>query len=175
MHRTVAFAVLAISGCLVLGGCAAPQSESVQPAFAMGERAPAIPFVYTVMDTEWLDQLGEAPAQRLPEHRFLAIRLTVTNGGVATTAVPLMTLLDSQNRSYPELTDAPGLDEWLGFVRMLPPAETERGRVLFDVPTGAYRLRVTNGDPDNPNFALVDIPVQFGPADDIRPGHDATK
>jgi hypothetical protein len=37
--------------------------------------------------------------------------------------------------------------------------------VLFDVPTGAYRLRLADdSDPDNEKTALVDIPLQFTPS-----------
>ncbi len=155
-----------ISLIFLLTSCAGPRSEPMPSVRGMGERVQVRPFTYTVMDTEWLDQLGDSKTPRIPEHRFLAIRLTVTNGGSSTLAIPAMTLLDAQNQSFPELNDAKGLEQWLGFIRMLAPAETEHGRVLFDVPTGSYRLRLASSEADAPDFALVDIPLQIAPVDD---------
>ncbi|HPQ17377.1 MAG TPA: DUF4352 domain-containing protein, partial [Bryobacteraceae bacterium] len=104
------------------------------------------------------------PNVRIPEHRFLAIRLSVTNAGKATSGIPQLSLVNSRGERYPELTSGEGLTDWLGFLRQLKPGETEHGRVLFDVPTAAYRLRVTNdAEQENEVAALVDIPLQLGP------------
>jgi hypothetical protein len=50
-------------------------------------------------------------------------------------------------------------------LRKLAPAQTEQGRVLFDVPTGAYRLRVTDDSPEagTEKVAVVDIPLRLEP------------
>jgi hypothetical protein len=131
----------------------------------MGERVEVGSLIYTVMDTEWHTQLGEGPDARLPQHRFMTVRLSVTNSGVSDSAVPAMSLVDAQGQAYPELTDGHGVAEWLGLLRTVKPAQTERGRVLFDVPTGAYRLRVANdADPEEQKAAHIDLPLQLTPA-----------
>jgi hypothetical protein len=131
----------------------------------MGERAQAGTLIYTVTEAEWLDRLGDEPDVRVPEHRFLAIRLSVTNSGAATSGIPMLSLVDSRGERHPELTNGAGLTDWLGFLRQIKPANTEYGRVLFDVPAGGYRLRVVNdAEPENERAALVEIPLDLGPA-----------
>ncbi len=157
-------AAVAIACGLVGVGCSPDRTAAPSKIYSMGERVQVGPLIYTIMDTEWLDQLGEADTARMPQHRFLAIRLTVTNSGSSPAGSPGLTLIDSKGQSYPELTDGQELPEWLGYIRTIKPADTEHGRVLFDAPTGAYRLRLVNDDPENPKFALVEIPLQLAPA-----------
>jgi hypothetical protein len=130
----------------------------------MGEPVQVGPLIFTILDAEWHDQLGEPPNVRTPQQRFLSIRISVTNSGVATSGIPALSLVDSRGTTYEELNEGDGIPEWLGFLREVKAAQTERGRILFDVPTGPYRLRLVNdADPDNEKVALVDIPVQLGP------------
>jgi hypothetical protein len=131
----------------------------------MGERAQAGALIYTVTGTEWLDRLGEEPNVRIPEHKFLAIEVSVTNSGASRSAIPLLSLTDARGQRYQEQTNGEGLKDWLGFLRQIKPADTERGRVLFDVAPAAYKLRVVNdAEPENERAALVDIPLELGPA-----------
>ena len=46
-----------------------------------------------------------------------------------------------------------------------PPAQTESGRILFDVPNGSYRLRATddNPDPSQEKAAFIEIPFRMEP------------
>jgi hypothetical protein len=130
----------------------------------MGEPVQVGPLIYTVLDAEWHDQLGEPPSVRTPQRRFFAIRLSVTNSGVASSGIPALRLVDSHGTAYEELSEGEGVQEWLGFLREVKPAETERGRILFDVPTGSYKLRLVNdAEPDLEKVALVEIPLQLGP------------
>ncbi len=130
----------------------------------MGERAQAGTLIYTVTEAEWLDRLGDEPTVRVPEHKFLAIRLSVTNSGASTSAVPMLSLVGSRGERHAELANGEGLSDWLGFLRRVKAAETERGRVLFDVPVASYRLRVVNdAELENERAALVEIPLQLGP------------
>jgi hypothetical protein len=131
----------------------------------MGEPVQVGPLIYTILDAEWHDQLGEPPNVRTPQQRFFAIRLSVTNSGAASSGIPALRLVDSRGTTYEELNEGEELPEWLGFLREVKAAQTERGRVLFDVPTGPYRLRLVNDtDPDHEKVALVEIPVQLGPS-----------
>lgn len=150
----------------LLAACRSSQRDRYAGPFRMGERVRVGPLIYTVLETEWLDRLGEGTQARLPQRRFLAIRLSVLNSGAATTSVPAMTLEPTGGGDqFQELPDAQQLHEWLGALRLLKPAETQHGRVLFDAPSGAYRLHVfTESDSDEEQYALVDIPYQVPPA-----------
>lgn len=156
---------IALGLCALAVGCSpASTSETNLRTYAMGERAQAGALIYTVTEAEWLDRLGEEPNVRIPANKFLAIQVSVTNSGASTSAIPLLSLTDARGQRYQEQTNGEGLTDWLGFLRQLKPADTERGRVLFDVPPASYRLRVVNdAEPENERAALVDIPLQLGP------------
>ncbi|HVX66392.1 MAG TPA: DUF4352 domain-containing protein, partial [Bryobacteraceae bacterium] len=132
--------------------------------YRMGDRAQAGPLVYTVLDTEWLDQLGDGPTARLPQNRFLAVRITVTNGGAATANVPPAILISASGTEYREVEDASPLPEWLGYIRSVNAADTLHGRMLFDAPPGDYQLRLRSGtsDPDRELAITVALPLQLG-------------
>ncbi len=152
---------------LVLCGCNSESGPREAPkAFRMGDRVKLGNLNYTVLDSEWLDQLGQPPSARLPRYRFLAVRLTVTNNGREAATIPQITLVGSGGQRYPELDDASALTGWLGSIRLAPPAGTLQGRVAFDAPADDYDLRLSSGDddPERELTAGVQIPLQFGPA-----------
>ncbi len=147
---------------LFLSGCSSHSSSVDSKMYRMGERVQVGPLIYTVLDTEWLDQI-DAPNPRMPHDRFLAVRLTVTNSGVATSAIPPIFVSDRRGTSYPELTDAAGVPEWLGYIRTVKPADTLHGRVVFDVPAAEYQLKLSDdAEPENVKLATVDLPLQLG-------------
>lgn len=161
---TAACLGLALAASLLVSACSSRAPGPDYRAYRMGEPVAVGPLIYNVIDTEWQNQLGEGASARLPEHRFLLVRLSVTNSGASGSAIPGMSLVDSRGQTHLELAEGQGVSEWLGFLRTIEPAQTERGRVLFDVPTGAYRLRVTNdAEPGAEKAALIEIPLQLSP------------
>jgi hypothetical protein len=147
------------AGCSRRSGARAPQ------VFLMGERVEVGPLIYVVQDLEWRDQLGEGIQAQMPRHRFLLVRLSVTNSGIRETDIPPLAVIGSDGRQYPELEKVEGVPEWLGYLRTIQPAATEHGRVAFDVPKGAYRLRVAAVlDDDQEREALVELPYQGMPS-----------
>jgi len=146
---------------LAAAGCAPPVGHVASTIRQMGEHVEAGSLIYTVMETEWLDQLGSEIAPRLPEHRFLEVRILVTNSGINTAYIPEAVLLDG-DKSYPELTSGHGVRDWLGLLRTAGPADTVGGSLLFDVPFGNYVLRVGEcNSPDDVKTALVSIPLDL--------------
>jgi len=131
----------------------------------MGERVQVGPLIYNVLHAEWRTQLGEGPEARAPKNRFLLVQLTITNSGGAETSIPPITLEDERGGAYPEEPDGTGMTNWLGVLRKLTPAQTDQGRIVFDAPAGAYRLRVTDDNPElgREKAALIDIPLQLEP------------
>src|ERR1035437_9843417 len=75
---------------LPLTGCKKATSEQI--SFQMGERVIAAPIVYNVVQTVWRTQLGDLFKVRVPDHRFLLITLSATNGGGKPVSVPFFTL-----------------------------------------------------------------------------------
>jgi hypothetical protein len=164
LSRAAVAVALALFG--FLGGCSSPQTSSPDPkVYQMGESAKVGPLVYTVLDTEWFDQLGDPAAPRLPHDHFLAVRFSVTNTGSLTSGIPPLTVMSTQRVTYAEQNEANALPEWIGYIRSVKPAETVHGRILFDVPTGDYRLKVTDDvERENQSSATIQMPLEL-----IRP------
>ena len=131
----------------------------------MGERVQVGGLIYTILHTDWKDQLGEAvTAARVPTHRFLLVHLTVTNGGGTEAPIPPLVLVDQKGQTHQELSSGEGVPDWLGMIRLVKPASTDEGQILFDVPRGAYKLQVSEGgDPEQEKTALVDLPLSLDP------------
>jgi hypothetical protein len=134
----------------------------------MGERVQVGTLIYTVLDAEWTQQLGAAATPRMPHNRFLVLKLNITNSGGRDVAIPGVVLEDSKGEMHSEVMDGTGVEDFLPVFRKLSPAETREGRVLFDAPQGAYRLRVKeDADPaieeGKEKSALIEIPLNLNP------------
>lgn len=128
----------------------------------MGERVQASPFIYSVLEAQWKPELTEGG--RAPKHRFLFIRVNATNSGGQTAILPPFQL-ESQDGSttYQEVMEnMDGVSDWLGMIRSVEPAQTERGYIVFDAPMAAYKLLMYDGkEIDNEKYAIVEIPVSL--------------
>lgn len=137
-------------------------SNSGARAFRTGEQVQVGQLVFTVLDAEWRPQIDDPTAAKYPEHRFLVVRLTVTNSGATESTMPHLTLQDAKGKMYPEFAEAGGVPEWFGVLRRIRPVETQQGRIVFDVPVGAYQLRVTDSfEHAEEKYALVEIPLRL--------------
>jgi hypothetical protein len=156
-------AAAAVLACTLAPGCSSRARDGVAKVSLMGEPAEVGQLIYTVTDSDWFDQLGEPPAIRLPQRRFLVIHLSVTNSGGEVSGVPRMRIEDARG-TFEELADGRGVPDWFGGFRLVQPAETETGAVVFDAPLGAYRLRVINdADEAHEVSGSIEIPIQVGP------------
>lgn len=157
---TLCLLTLALGAGLPLAGC--KQQGPPRIDFQMGERATATPMIYNVVQTTWRTQLGDVFKVRVPEHRFLLITLSATNGGGHSVSVPFLTLEGPNREEYKELENGDGIDNWFGLLREVAPAETKQGNVAFDAPLGSYRLRLPDGgEPGTEKFVWVDIPLRI--------------
>jgi len=143
----------------------------------MGERAEAGPLIYKVLESAWRTQLGEGAHMRVPRHRFLLLRLSLTNGGPDMVTAPHTVLISPSGVEYPELTDAEGAEDWLGLLRRLKSAETIFGWVLFDAPRGDYQLRVSDDafDPADARLAMIQIPLRLEARSEFLPERNAVR
>ncbi len=156
--------LVSVSGGVFLSGCSS--ARLTEPVHKMGELTRVGPVIYNVLETEWRNQLGGSIQEVIPENKYLLIRLTVTNSGNQEVAIPLLHLEDEQGNNYIELSEVKGVSNWLGLLRIVQPAATLQGVIVFDVPAGDYRLRVTDGgDLEEEKTALIEIPLTLsGPA-----------
>ena len=133
----------------------------------MGEAVPVGALLYTVLDVEWKDDLGGGSSS-FPTHRLAIVRLNINNAGSHEVSAPLLQLENAKGKSYPELTEVNGIGDWLGLLRTINPGESQQGRIVFDVPPGEYRLRLSSsGDPSKNETALVEIPIRIPEVSEI--------
>lgn len=99
---------------------------------------------------------------RLPERNFLLVHLSVTNGGGQTASIQFLSVENSRGDHFPESENGQGVDNWLGVLREVKPAETEEGWIVFDVPQNTYRLQIVDhGDAANERVAYVELPLRL--------------
>ena len=153
-RRTIALA--AFSMLATLSGC----TEKKQ-IHQIGEKVQLGGVVYSVLDTEWLTGLDSGgTGARTPAHRFLVVHLSMTNGGSKEATLPLLHIVGPDGAEHLELADGKGLPNWLGILRTLNPTETKDGRIVFDVPVGAYSIRLTDGsEQELEKTAMVVLPA----------------
>ncbi len=151
--------VLALAGFLLTLGCR--NTGSGRTEYQIGDKIPAGPLNYTVVERVWRSQLGEGFQIRVPQNRFLLITVSVTNGGGSEVSVPMLQLEGTDGKVYKEVENGEGVDNWFGLLRIIPPAQTLQGRLLFDVPLSTYQLRLSDGDSTSGHFVYVQIPLQI--------------
>ena len=167
--NTAVWCLVAAAFMLISEGCASDSRPRVE-TYQMGDRVVLPPFTYNVIEVHWKSQLGEMPKLRLPERRFLLVRISVTNSGGHDASVPLLSVDDGQGNSYQESANGESVDNWLGLLRTISPAETDQGWLIFDVPVGSYRLRVTNGnDPGDERHSFIELPLRMDYDDNSPP------
>ena len=152
------YLLIILTVCLVLNNCAEPRNNSAK-IYDMGSRVEVGHLVYTVLETQWLPQLGAGDTARIPKKRFFLLRLSAVNSGSEEVYVPNVTLVDDQGQSTDELQDGDQVPQWVGFVRKAKPADSVSGNVAFDAEPKHYRLRVTDENGEKPQ--LIDIPLNF--------------
>ena len=136
----------------------------------MGEKVLAGHLTYTVFETQWMTHLGEGLDARVPQNRFLLIRMSAVNGGSSDANIPNFTIVDDNGNSFDELSDGNGVPQWMGYLRSAHPADFAEGNIVFDAPPAHYKLRLA--DDTGAHKALVDMPLNFnadGPPDMTLP------
>jgi len=160
MNRFASF--ISILSAAFLLGCGAQEKASKTP-HAMGERVQVGPLVYTVLEADWENELGDGANARIPKNRFLVIRLSVQNAGSKELTLPLLTLEDDKRQETLELDKGQGVEDWMGLLRHVTPANTIQGRIVFDVAVAPYQLRLTDAaELENERTAYVSIPLKLG-------------
>jgi hypothetical protein len=172
-----AFLFSASAGLLTTASCSREGAETdakikqASKTFKMGERAGVGNLTYNVLEATYFSQLGETTKSRIPEKRFLVIRLSITNGGSKEAEIPLFRVLDSNGTEISEVADADFLKGWFGLIRKIGPTQTEEGRILFDVAPKNYKLEVTDGgEIGKEQLAFIEIPIEFDTSEPVQAG-----
>jgi len=170
--RFSSMSLLTAVSILLLAASACTKEEPATRLYVMGERAEAGPLVYNVLESAWKGQLGEGAHLRVPQNRFLLLRLSITNGSPDQISAPPTTLVATSGVEYAELPDGEGVEDWLGVLRRLNSTETIFGWVLFDAPRGDYQLRVSDDafDPADARLAMIQIPLRLESQSEFLPG-----
>lgn len=143
---------------LAAAGCADRKRDTVHP---MGSPVAVGDLSYTVLGTEWRDDLLTDFGPRKPQHRFLLVSVSITNNGPEDRNAPLLAVIGEDGRETIELDKGDGVPQWLGLLRRVPSTRTETGTIVFDVPPGDYRLRVSSGgDVEQERTALIALPYR---------------
>jgi hypothetical protein len=146
---------------LLLPACGAGGSGTQTVVRQMGER----------VQVGRLNELPGDASPRVPQHKFLTIRATVTNSGSREVNMPLLNLVDDGNNQILEIDDGKGVEEWFGLYRSIKPADTLPGRFVFDVKPGNYKLLLSDGgDLEKEATALVAIPLRLKEYEKFEPG-----
>jgi hypothetical protein len=148
-------------GCAAwLSGCSSSSPAAPRPmTYNLGERVPAGHITYTVFETQWMTHLGEGMDARVPQNRFLMIRMNIVNGGSSGATIPNFTVVDDNGNSYDELSDGEGVSQWIGYLRSVRSTDYLEGNIVFDAPPAHYKLHLA--DDTGTNKAMVDLPLNF--------------
>jgi Domain of unknown function (DUF4352) len=147
---------------LFLSSCTKPQTKRMD--FAMGENVPVGSMTYAVIETVWKTQLGEGFQARTPEHRFLLVKISVSNATGKDVSLPMLTIEGRDGKTNRELANGDGVDNWFGVLRTLSNGQTQQGTIVFDVPLSSYKLRVPDiADSGFDGYAVIQIPLQINP------------
>jgi hypothetical protein len=157
---------------LLLAGCGGKPKDEVR-TFSMGEKVELGHLIYTVYETQWLTQIKQDPTPRIPQNRFLLVRVSIVNTGGGSILSPHLTIQDDRGNTYQEVANGEGVPQWIGYLRQVQPAEAAQGNMVFDAPPAHYQLRLT--DEDESKVALVDMPLTFGAENPELPTPGATR
>ena len=149
--------VVAAAVCLV--SCGDDDKPYPVRTYNMGERVSLGHINYQVFETQWLTQLGAGPDQRIPKHRFFLVRLSAANNSSADLIVPNFTLEDDNGNSYPEISEAEGVPQYIGYLRTVKGANSVAGNAVFDAPPRHYKMKIQ--DETGEKTAYIDIPLAF--------------
>jgi hypothetical protein len=149
---------VAILAILLLSGCTA--SKPKPRVYSLGERVDLGRLTYKAFETQWLTQAGEGVSAHLPQNRFFLIRVAVTSSSTGDIYIPPIVLENDAGKVFDEIDNGDQLPSWLGLVRKVKPVEPLQGNVIFDVPAGHYRMKVS--DDAEQQTAYIDIPLTYG-------------
>ncbi len=151
---------VAVAACAAwLSGCSSEPASTPLRTYGMGEKVLAGRLTYTVFETQWMTHLGEGLDARVPQNRFLLIRMSAVNGGSSDANIPNFSIVDDNGNSFDEMSEGNDVPQWMGYLRSAHPADFVEGNIVFDAPPAHYKLRLA--DDTGTHKALVDMPLNF--------------
>lgn len=137
----------------------------------LGQKVKVENISYTVLAADWAEAVGEGVNARIPDHRFLLLRISASNEGSKPEQMGSLRLIASDGKEYDEVAGGSGVGEWFGMARQLGAKDSRQGVVLFDAPKAVYQLQVADEfyDGESGSAALIQIPIRPADADPVVP------
>lgn len=158
----------------LLTGCGPQAASFPVRTYPMGEIVHLGSLSYEAIETEYLTQIGDAPAPRIPQERFFLVKISVSNGGSDIFTVPAFQVENDRGKVFQEISNGEGVPTWIGYLRSLKPTQSLQGNALFDAPPAHYKIRVKDETGDR--AALIDIPFNFNAeTPDVATPNDPTR
>jgi hypothetical protein len=157
--RLSACLLMAAAG-LVFSGCSSSPASLPLNTYLMGEKVELGRLSYTIFETQWMTHLGDASMPRVPQNRFLLIRLSAVNSGSTDAPFPNVTIQDDHGKVFEEVTNGESVPQWTGYLRTVKSTDSIQGNVVFDAPPAHYKLKIL--DETGTKAALIDLPLTFG-------------
>jgi len=118
---------------------------SPQSSFSMKETIRVGYWSYVVWDIKWQRSIDSGYSRKQADANFLLLNVTVRNNDNTGSILPPFKLVDSEGREYDESSDAIYLPGSFGLLKKLNPGVRSDGYIVFDVPEGIYKLKVSGG------------------------------
>lgn len=117
---------------------------------------------YRVARSWWADKLHDTryPDQRPAGGAFLFVELNAQNESDQEEGVLPLQVVDAQGGEHAVRSGDWNLEGWMGALEKVGPKTNRTGFVVFDVPRGTYRLKITagpGGQAGQPDAALVNL------------------
>jgi Domain of unknown function (DUF4352)/zinc-ribbon domain len=123
-----------------------PQPPAKPDTFSLKDTVHVGYWSYVVWDKEWQRTLDSGSFHKRADAEFLVLNMTVRNDDDTASVMPPFKLVDYEGREYDETSTAtlylPGS---FGLLKTVNPGVRADGYIAFDVPRGAYRLKVSGG------------------------------
>ena len=150
----------AVAAAFLLSSCGdSGDKESPVRTYNMGEKITLGHIVYVVFENQWLTHIGQGADARIPQHRFLLVRLSASNSLSTDIIVPNFSIEDDSGNTYPELSSGEDVPHYIGYLRSVKGTDTADGNAIFDAPPRHYKMKIT--DETGERAAFIDIPLNF--------------
>lgn len=120
-------------------------SQTTKDKHRIGETVLVGYWAYRCDGVEWTNSIGSEYTREHPDAKFLVVDLSIRNNDKTASTLAPLKLVDSEGREYDESSKGVFLDNSFGIMKSVNPGVSSHGKVVFDVPSGRYALKVSGG------------------------------
>ncbi len=134
-------------------------SEPAVPVAQLGQTVHVGYWTYRVNSAEWVPGIANGLTYEQPDAAFLVINLSARNEDRSESVLPPVKLIDASGREFSQSSAGALSDGFFSPLKSLNPGVGSRANVVFDVPPGQYRIRLSGGHLSR-DSALVLLPAR---------------